>query len=377
MGSISAGAPDGAQAVASAATGAAASTQPLPSSVRWSVPISARPAASPVIAGPRVFLVLQSGVVAAHRLSDGGEAWRIELRTERPVAADGPRVFVASGEAIHALDAETSDVLWRAPIGAVTSPLVAHEGWVVATAAAGITALRAADGSVVWTRTIGAQRERATIEGDNLYVPLEDGRVVALDLQTGAERWSRHFAGAASEVLAFADSLYVGSADRNFYCLDADDGETSWKFWIGATLRGPPAADAVRVFVTSLDNALRAFDRRNGALRWHESIPFRATTGGPSVVGSMVVVSGPAAELLAFEAANGRRGGQIALPAAPVVPPAFAASGAETVVVTAIDSLKGELRLVLTEPPLPQIPVAPLTALPGVVVPVAPPVPGG
>src|SRR5687767_13587607 len=169
MGSISAGAPAGAQAAASA-SGAVASTQPLPSAVRWSVAISARPAASPVIAGPRVFLVLQSGIVAAHRLSDGGEAWRIELRTERPVAVDGPRVFVASGEAIHALDAETSDVLWRAPIGAVTSPLVAHEGWVIATAAAGITALRAADGSVVWTRAIGAQRERATIEGDNLYV---------------------------------------------------------------------------------------------------------------------------------------------------------------------------------------------------------------
>jgi outer membrane protein assembly factor BamB len=343
--------------------------------MRWSVAISARPAASPVIDGPRVFLVLQSGVVAAHRLADGTEAWRVELRSERPVAADGSRVFVASGEAVHALDAETSEVLWRAPIGTITSPLVARQGWVVATAAGAVTALRASDGSTVWSRAVGAQRERATIEGDNLYLPLEDGRVIALDLRTGAERWSRHFAGATSEVLAFADRIYVGSADKHFYCLETDDGETSWRQWTGATLRGPPAADDTRVFTASMDNALRAFDRLDGALRWHESLPFRPTSGGPAVVGSHVIVSGRAAGLLAFEAVTGSRAGQITLPEEPVVPPGFAAPGTETVVAAVVDSLKGELRLVLTEPPLPQIPVAPLTALPGVVVAVEPPAP--
>ena len=131
----------------------AASTQPLPSAVRWAVPVSARPAASPVTDGPRIFLVLQSGIVAAHRLLDGGEAWRVELRTDRPVAADGTRVFIASGEAIHALNAETSEVLWRTPLDAITAPLIAHEGWVIAVTETAVIALRATDGSKVWSQS--------------------------------------------------------------------------------------------------------------------------------------------------------------------------------------------------------------------------------
>ncbi len=325
--------------------------------------------------GPRIFLVLQSGIVAAHRLLDGGEAWRVELRTDRPVTADGTRVFIASGEAIHALNAETSDVLWRTPLDAITAPLIAHEGWVIAVTETAVTALRATDGSKVWSQTYGTQRQRPTIEGDNLYLPLEDGHLLALDLQTGVTRWSKHFVGPLSEVLAFPDRVYVGSADKNFYSLEAGDGEWSprgWRQWVGAVLRGRPAADGSRVFVASMDNALRAYDRGDGALLWQASVRFRPTAG-PAVIGSKVVVPGQAAELPAFEVVTGRRAGQIALPQDPLVSPAFAASGSETVVVAVTGSLKDEFVLVLTEAPLPSIPVVPLTVLPGITVPVEPP----
>lgn len=327
-----------------------------------------------MIDGPRVFVVLQSGIVAAHRVSDGGEAWRVELRAEHPVAADGARVFITAGEAVHALNAETAEVLWRAPVGPVTAPLVAHEGWVVAATVNAITAFRAADGSKVWSHSNSAQRGRATIEGDNLYLPLDDGHVLALDLRTGAERWSRHFAGPVSEVLAFADRVYVGSADRYFYCLDADDGEDSWRSWVGAVLRGRPAADASRVFAAAMDNVLRAFDRGNGALLWHRSVPFRPTSG-PAVLGSAVVVSGRAPELRTFEAASGRPAGQIVLGGEPGVAPAFGTSGGAPVMAVITGSLNGEWKLTLTEAPLPNIPIVPLKELPGIIVPVEPPVP--
>jgi len=328
-----------------------------------------------VIAGPRIFVVLQSGIVAARRLSDGGEAWHVELRTERPVAADGTSVFIASGEAIHALNAQTSDVLWRAPVGEISAPLVAHEGWVIAITETEVIALRASDGSKVWSRPNGAQQERATIEGDNLYLPLADGHLLALDLQTGAERWSKHFVGPLSEVLAFPDRVFVGSADKNFYCLEAGNGEWSprgWRQFLGATLRGRPTADGTRVYVASRDNALRAFDRRDGALRWQASLSFRPMAG-PAVIGPVVVVSGTAAELPAFEAATGRRAGQIALPQDPLVPPAFAASAEDAIVVALTGGLNAEFMLVLVEPPLPSIPLVPLTALPGIIVPVEAP----
>ena len=353
------------------------STQPLPSAVRWSVAVSARPAASPVIDGPYIFIVLQSGIVAAHRVQDGTEAWRVELRSERPVAVDASRVFVASGEAIHALNAETSEVLWRTPIGTITSPLVAHEGWVIAVTETAVTALRAADGSKVWTRTTGPQRERATIEGDSLYLPLDDGRLLALDLPTGADRWSKHFTGPLSEVLAFPDRVYFGSGDKYFYCLEAANGEWTfsggWRFPTGTTLRGKPAANDSRVFTASLDNTLRAYDRRSGAQYWQQSLPFRPSTAGPIVVGSAVVAPGPVVQLRAYSVATGLPAGHIALSAKSLVSPAFGALGAQMIMATVIGGLNEELMLVLTEPPLPQIPLVPLTELPGVIVPVEPP----
>ena len=328
-----------------------AQLQTLPSAVRWTVPISAGPAAPPVIAGDQIFVVLLSGMVAAHRMADGAEAWRVELRTDQPVAVEGPRVFVAAGEMIHALDAAGGSVLWRAASGAVTAPLVVQNGWLLVASASGLTAFRAEDGTKVWSRDTGAQRLRPTIEGDNLYVPLDDGRLLALDLRTGADRWTKHLTGHLfSEVLAFPDRVYAGSTDKFFYCFDADDGAWEWHTRLGAVLRGRPAAEGANIFVTSVDNTLRAYDRNSGALRWHPSVPFRP--GAPVVIGSVVVVAGNSAQLLAFDARTGRPAGQIKLDEDLVMPPAFGSSG--TAVMAAFTgSLNAQWKLVLTAPPAP------------------------
>lgn len=332
-------------------------SQPLPSVVRWTVPIAASPAAPPVIDGEQIFVVLQSGVVASHRVSDGTLAWQASLRSNQPVAVEGGRVYVAAGEAIHALKAADGSQAWIAPAGVVTAPLLAHEGWIIAATASGLTAFRSSDGSTVWSRETSAQHTRPTIEGDNLYVPLDDGHLLALDLRTGGNRWVKHFKGAASEVLAFSDRIYVGSADKLFYCFDAADGELEWKTRIGAVLRGRPAATDRHIFVTSMDNTLRAYDR-TGAQRWHPSVPYRPTTG-PVIVGSSVVVPGHSAELRAFEAATGKPAGHITLEEKLVMPPAFGRSGGAVVMTAFTGNLNDQWKLVLTAPPVPAPPIPP------------------
>lgn len=334
--------------------------------------VPARPAAPPVIAGTVIVLALQSGTVAAHRVSDGSEAWHVELSADQPVAAEADRVFVAAGEMIHALAADSGSVVWRTPAGTLTAPLLVHQGWIVAATANALTAYRAADGSKVWSRESGEQRDRAAIEGDNLYVPLRDGRLLALDLRTGTERWVHPFADAPGEILAFADRIYVGVADKYFYCLSADKGKTSWRQRTGAALLGHPAGDQSRVFVAGLDNMARAFDRRTGALLWHPGVPYRPTTG-PVVIGASVVVPGTEAEYRALDAAAGRERGRIKLDERPAVPPAFGESTDGIVMAAVTGSLAGLWKLVLSGPPPTTIEIAPLTELPGVIVPVASP----
>ncbi len=326
----------------------------LPSVVRWNVPIPARPAAPPTIDADHVFAVFQSGVVAAYRLADGVEAWHTSLRSDQSVAVEGARVFVAAGEAIHALNAATGAEIWLAPAGTATAPLLAQNGWLIAVSENGLTAFRADDGTKVWSRNTGVQHRRPTIEGDNLYVPLDDGHVLALDLATGAERWTRHFESAASEILAFPDRLFFG-VDRTFHCLNALDGSREWPRPHGAPLRGRPAADDVRVFVAGIDNVVRAFDRRSGAMLWHANVPYRPS--GPVVLGSAVVVSGNASEMRAFDAATGKPAGQIKLDDVGklVTAPAFGSAGGAVVMAALTGGLNEQWKLVLTGPP----PVAP------------------
>jgi len=324
----------------------------LPSAVRWTVPISASPVAPPVIAKDQVFVVLQSGIVEAHRVSDGTTAWKVELRSEFAAAVDGDQVYIAAGDAVHALKATDGSELWLAPSGSVTAPVLAHSGWVIAATEKTLTAYRAADGTKVWSREIGEQRVVASIEADNLYVPLEDGRLVALDLRTGADRWIRHLTGPLSEVLALPEHVYVRSGDKHLYCFRASDGERDWRFLSGAVVRGRPAADDKRIYVTSMDNTVRAYRRSNGELLWHPAVPFRPTSG-PELIESAVIVSGNAPELRAFDVSTGRPAGEIKLDEALAMPPAFGRSADAVVMSAFTGSLTSQWKLVLTAPPVP------------------------
>jgi outer membrane protein assembly factor BamB len=350
--------------------------------VRWSVAVSVRASAPPVIGGDKIFLALESGVLVAHRISDGVEAWRVEMRTDQPIAVEGTRVFVASGEAVHALDSGDAAIVWRVPTGALTAPILVQDGWIVVASAKELAAFRSEDGARVWGRELGPQHNRPTIEGDNLYVPLDDGRLFALDLRTGADRWVSRVvrpptseAGkgppALSEVLAYPDRVFLGASDGRFLALKAVDGSLAWRSSIGAVLRGRPVGDGTRVFVAAMDNVVRAFDRGNGELLWHPGLPFRPM--GPVLIGTRLVVPGASAEVRAFDIA-GRPAGQIKLEAALAIPPAFSESAGGRIMAGVTGSLDGPSKLFLIEESR-ALPIVPLTELPGVTVAVAPPTP--
>jgi outer membrane protein assembly factor BamB len=347
------------------------STQKLPTSVTWTVTLSGPPSAPPIFGADHVYVALQSGVVAAYRLTDGAEVWHRELRTSTPMAIEGGRLFVASGDAIYVLKADDGSPVWHTDAGTLTAPLVAQDGWVIAVAKDQLSAFRATDGTIVWRQAIGATRERPSIEGTTLYLPLEDGRVLALELATGKPKWERRLRGKPTEVLPFADHVYVGSADKSFYCLDTDDGEIAWRSQVGAVVRGRASADDLHVYMVALDNLLRAFDRGNGALRWSpRGVPFRPTAG-PVVLGPLVIVAGTTKEIRAFDGKSGQPAGQLAFPEALGTLPAYAMSG-ETIRIAAVTgnlTQQWTLSLALSVAEIPSIAIEPLTVIPGLSVP--------
>ena len=301
----------------------APASQKLPPGIRWSVPLPAPPASPPLIAGERIFVSALPGSVAAYRLTDGGELWRSVVNPEKPVAVDANRLLVASGEAVHAFSVADGTLLWRTPTGALTAPLLAKDGWVIASSAAKLFAIRGSDGTVIWSRDSGPQRQRPAISGDLLFVPLASGHVVAHELTTGNVRWDAPLSGAPAEPLVVGDRLYVGATDKQFYTLDATHGEPGWGPWkVGAEIRGAAASDGEHVFFAGLDNVVRAVNRLDGNQRWQRGVPFRPFEG-PRVAGGTVVVAGRSTDVVQLNLSTGLDAGKIAFPEPLALAPAY------------------------------------------------------
>jgi hypothetical protein len=158
----------------------------------------------------------------------------------------------------------------------------------------------------LWRRDLGAPLQAApALAGDRVYLPVSDGRVLALSLETGDEIWSRKLAEPAVGILPVGDRVFVGSKDNQMHSLKAGDGGTDWRWRTGADLLGLPVLDTRRVYFVALDNILRGHNRNSGSMEWKRVLPMRPFTG-PFLSGGLVIVSGVASELHAYNAADGK-----------------------------------------------------------------------
>jgi outer membrane protein assembly factor BamB len=296
----------------------------FPAAARWSITVDAAPVAPPIVIGGRVVLALRSGVLSARQVSDGADVWTVKLPVDQPPAADGDMIFVVTGGTLHALNGADGSTAWSVPIGQPSAPLLARGGWVISAGDGSVAARRGSDGETVWIKATGAVSQRAAIEGDILYVPLTEGRLLALDLETGTTRWDRPVGPAPTEPLAYADRIYLGSDNKRFMCLEAKSGAIDWQWEIGTRVIGPAAGDASRVYFTAMDNVLRALSRDHGGQRWKQRLAYRPT-GGPVLMGSQVAVPGITSELSGFDVTSGKPTGKLTFPVQLAIGPSFVA----------------------------------------------------
>jgi len=322
-----------------------------------------------------VIVPLQSGRISATRIADRSEAWTVELAATAPLAAADGLVVVPVKGAVHALAASTGVVKWTKNVDLLGTPPVVRGGWVILASGEVLIALRAEDGVEVWSRTIAPIAQRSAIDGDRIYVPLVDGRLVALDLTSGAIAWEQQNVGLnQTEPFVYDDRVYVGANGKQLVCLDAVNGKERWRFPVGAAIVGIAAADETRVYTASMDNLLRAYRRSNGNLVWKVDIGYRPI-GGPILAGSQVAVPGRTAAIPAYDVESYKPAVQLALPSQAVTPlvliPPAAGEPGHLVVITNEVGKPWQLVLAAEAPPAPPaLPVAPLSVLPGTSLPI-------
>ena len=275
----------------------------------WSATLPDAPAFVPAFDSERVYVPLRNNQLAALLLTDGSVAWSVECpMTAPPTAGDG-LVYVGSDGLIESRAQNDGRARWRRPVPGRVTLLHWDSGWLFAALDAGpVLAIRAADGQILWQRDFGSTLAEPAVPaagGERLYLPLKDGRVSAVVLATGEDVWTHKLAEPASGILPVGDRVFVGGRDNQFHSLDAKDGDADWSWKTGADVLGLPVLDEERVYFIALDNVLRGHDRGSGSMEWKRVLPVRPFTG-PILIGQMLIASGVAAELHAFDTRDGR-----------------------------------------------------------------------
>ena len=272
------------------------------------------------------------GVVSALDAKTGQELWVQKLQasaTGSPTVRDGIVYLVAGDSTAWALNAESGRILWQlgssadknnilgGPAPAVSDSLVVFSF--------GSNELQAAfkqGGLRVWDSVISGQRRGFTrsritditgdpvISGNLVFAGTQSGRMVALDVATGERLWTAE-EGPMSPVWVNGDDVFLVSDGNELVRLSAKTGERVWGVKLPFFVKDRPKRQATlfahygpvlaggRLYVSSSDGLIRAFDPTNGALLQTGEIPGGASTSPVFAGGVMFVVSGKG-QLFAF-----------------------------------------------------------------------------
>lgn len=279
-----------------------------------------------------IFVTSGFGTVTALEAETGDQLWQQKLQasgTGLPTVRDGIVYLVAGDATAWALSAQSGRVLWQLGSTADKNNILGGAAPAVSDSLVvfsfGSNELQAAfkqGGLRVWDTVISGQRRGYTrsrisditgdpvISGGRIFAGTQSGRMVALEADSGARLWTAE-EGPMSPAWVVGRAVFLVSDGNELVRLDADTGERVWGTKLPFFTKdrpkrqntvfahyGPVLAGG-RLYVTSSDGLIRAFDPTNGVLLQTGEIPGGATTSPVFADGMMFVVSGKG-QLFAF-----------------------------------------------------------------------------
>ncbi|HEV2747443.1 MAG TPA: PQQ-binding-like beta-propeller repeat protein [Allosphingosinicella sp.] len=250
-------------------------------------------AASPVVAGGRIFTIDTQANVRAFSAAGGGTVWQTRItgegRNDRSLFGGG--VSFANGR-------------------------------VYATTGTGqAAALDAATGSVIWKVTPGGPlRGSPTIDDTNVYVISQDNQLFALDPADGKVRWTEsgtvELAGVfgTAAPAASAGTVVAGFSSGELTAYRYENGRVVWQDALARTsistsvsalsdIDADPVIDNGRVYAVGQGGRMVALELNTGQRIWEMNVAGIST---PWVAGEWLFVVTDQAQLLAVARSTGR-----------------------------------------------------------------------
>jgi len=229
--------------------------------------------AEPVVAEDTL-LAASGDALQAVRLPDVENLWKFEGGSGlRPPVVAGRRVLwpSTSENALSAIDLDTGEVLWKAPLPGAGGVIVGGE-----TAYANpASAFDLETGEVLWRAETGPASGGPALSasGDVLFAGVgvgegEPGSVAAFDARSGEERWR---AGLGDDSVKPSDRLWVSGdvvisplQSGHVVALDADSGEELWRYEPQAPRLGNITVEGGRVWFALQNGEILALDAESG-----------------------------------------------------------------------------------------------------------------
>jgi outer membrane protein assembly factor BamB len=324
--------------------GVAEMKAPAKPDVRWSANLGKPIKAGAAVAGGRVFVGDDAGIVHALDAATGKPAWTFKTEGSieaTPLVLDGV-IFIGSSDAnFYALDAATGVLKWKYETGDKVLGGANHaknpngDGqWIlVGSYDSNLHCIDAATGKAVWTHAtdnyingtpallptgevlfggcdanihilqLGDGKERLQVESEAYIassVAVADGigyvgnygnLVLAIDVKAGEVRWKfrdRNFPYFSSAAVT-EDRVIIGGRDKRLHCIDRATGKGVWSFQARGEVDSSPVVCEDTIVVGSNDGRLYAIALADGAERWAYEIGAPITASPAASDGAIVV----------------------------------------------------------------------------------------
>ncbi len=295
--------------------------------------------------GNRIYAASRDGVVSAFDPETGKRAWQTKLDTELsagPGVGEG-LVAVGTGDGkVIVLEANTGTERWRADLGgeSLSVPVMAGDLVVVVTIDSRLHALRALDGDERWVVEQSTPRltmrgsATPAIVGNSVIAGFDNGRLLAVDLDTGNIVWDSMLAppSGRSDLERLSDidgrisvvgqDIYASGYQGRVAAVAAESGQVLWAREISSYVG--VAADWTNVYTTRDNGEIVALFRRNGTESWRQASLLRREPTLPVAFNTTVAVGDLEGYLHFFSVTDGvpvarLRMGKKAISSSPVV----------------------------------------------------------